>query len=558
LTGRPNPTDLDGIAKIIQAVGLYVGVPVGALWFLYHPPKWFTSLRKAKGKVGFVEGELERDSVALAAPTVPPVAPTAAEPPPAVATDVSDVQVEVEEERSSSGGWFEKITAGQHDEGIELARREAAANPDLAQATAVVAFALAFSFRSGSTKALDELKATVEQNPSFIGVRLWYARALSWGNRPEQAIREAKGALDAARISTDRADAAGTLARFLIDGKRYDEAIATALEASKSADTNTDRGSLFSVLARAYEGAGQQYNAFLFYEAALREDPNDPKFRFDVAYKYGDKGASAFALAHYRRLLAANPTDDTYLNNAGVAAERLKLPIRAADYYGKAGDAGSTLAMSNLASKYLEAGFIEAAREQLDRAQEETAVNDRVYTTLAALAESQSSEDTKLKELRDHAGALTTWRLREVDALLGVVPPWSTLQGVYAGTPSGLLISVNVSGEVAGTLQRDYSEEAKITGTIEGSIVRFSWGQERTGLLASFLGPSKGEGIAFFSDDALEGYLCEGSLPLDAIVPKGWMEFRLCKQSAVVPAQASLGPVAVKSLAAPSGAIPPG
>lgn len=73
------------------------------------------------------------------------------------------------------------------------------------------------------------------------------------------------------------------------------------------------------------------------------------------------------ALYHYLLIPHEERHKSTW-NNLGYVRDKLKLPANSVKAYKKAAELGETLAMSNLAYKYIRGGFLEDAKAQCDRA----------------------------------------------------------------------------------------------------------------------------------------------------------------------------------------------
>jgi len=99
-----------------------------------------------------------------------------------------------------------------------------------------------------------------------------------------------------------------------------------------------------------------------FTEATLELSPDDHARRFRLASKYSEDSENDLALFHYNILTNRNPNGANW-NNLGVAFDRLDLDISSVSAYRNAEGFGETIAMSNLASKLIEAGFFKEADE---------------------------------------------------------------------------------------------------------------------------------------------------------------------------------------------------
>ena len=90
---------------------------------------------------------------------------------------------------------------------------------------------------------------------------------------------------------------------------------------------------------------------------SLKYAPGDRDKLFSAAYLQSESKLELLSIANYRTLLALDTNHATALNNLGVIARDLNLDGKKVELYKRAIDAGSTLAMANLASAQLNAGL---------------------------------------------------------------------------------------------------------------------------------------------------------------------------------------------------------
>lgn len=132
-------------------------------------------------------------------------------------------------------------------------------------------------------------------------------------------------------------------------------------------------------------------------ERLLEIRPADDETRFSLAYKYSELSRDELAAYHYSRILPEN-RGSTAWNNLGVALAKLGMPIKAVEAYRVAEKQGETLAMSNLAHKLSDAGFVPEARKILEVAM---AINDHhknVDKALGIIDEAVEAEQKKETE----------------------------------------------------------------------------------------------------------------------------------------------------------------
>ncbi len=161
---------------------------------------------------------------------------------------------------------------------------------------------------------------------------------------------------------------------------------------------------------------------FLCYaEASLSADPLDTDLRFNAAYAYSNMGYEKLALLHYKKLIGIT-TSPIALNNLGVCYGNLKLNGKSIASYLRSAEEKETVAMANLAYNYLDAGFVNDARELIDGANklstEGIQVNPRVGSASRKLQDLQEQEDKTEKRLLKEARQEREFRLQYSEATL--------------------------------------------------------------------------------------------------------------------------------------------
>ncbi len=125
-------------------------------------------------------------------------------------------------------------------------------------------------------------------------------------------------------------------------------------------------------------------------------NPADLRMRFSLAYKHSESGNDDLALYHYQKI-PPHQRDSTTWNNLGVALDSAKLPSKAVEAFQKAQSEGDTLAMSNIANKFLSAGFLVEARLLIGEAMKKPKVHSNIPRTMAKLQDQEEREGVVLE-----------------------------------------------------------------------------------------------------------------------------------------------------------------
>jgi len=133
-------------------------------------------------------------------------------------------------------------------------------------------------------------------------------------------------------------------------------------------------------------------------ERLLEIDPSDNETRFSLAYKYSNLGNEGLALLHYTKISYLDRSSMTW-NNLGVAYDQLDLPAKSVESYRKSEDMGETLAMSNLANKFIRAGFVSEAKKICDVALSKEDYHKNIPKSVSRLKDIPDEEEKKKEDL---------------------------------------------------------------------------------------------------------------------------------------------------------------
>jgi Flp pilus assembly protein TadD len=265
----------------------------------------------------------------------------------------------------------------------------------------------------------------------------WLATLHSSDGNYDEASSDWRQAASLASEPAERSRCLGRAYIALHEAGRFDEAIAQVEGDLTKTDDEAARLELMKAMAEIY-GDRDPVMHSVSLELATELAPNDPKLHFDAAYALSSEEAvpSQLALLHYKLLLALHPRHPSALNNAGVQYELLKMRTLSVACYQEAAELGETLAMSNLASRYLSSGFADDAQQLLDQARVAKNPHPNVGRGLASLADLRQgdsrAEDSVLQSARSEQKILRDFG-REyygpADGPVNVAGEWATESG---------------------------------------------------------------------------------------------------------------------------------
>lgn len=252
-------------------------------------------------------------------------------------------------------------------------------------------------------------------------------------------------------------------------------------------------------------------------EVLSERDPLDADVRFSLGFQYDSLDENRAALLHYLGIPEQKRGGAAW-NNLGYTREKLKLTIGTVRAYQKAIDDKESLAFSNLAKRYLSAGFIEEALEVCDKGLA-ALPNDKDISECKVYVQSQRDAELKLGEkilvearpvsgiylqlgkamLRPSIHDLpTNWHGPKSDLMVTLKGDRITAAGEYTEQPSGLASAIAQSFGP----QTPLTYRVEYEGTVRGRAVVGSVQQSRAAsstLLGSWSSPTPF--VMFISND---------------------------------------------------------
>lgn len=298
-------------------------------------------------------------------------------------------------------------------------------------------------YRSGDASALEQLKEYVEKthNPDAMSE---LAQCYEFGDKFEDALSLYSRALASQTALDEKVSAMLGIANCHEQLKGQKAAIDYLLTEIGKEPTYTSNEEVFKTLLSLAKKLDDNFLFLLFCEKILSINPVNTSIRFDLALKYSSLGKDALAIFHYRKYLSI--IDDAGgLNNIGVSYASAKLPAKAVTFYEKSRDKDETLAMANLANKYLNEGFVKDAEEILKTAEGLHAKGIEIHQNIGIakqrIKELLEEENKKEKELLADAEKIQRFRANHAQcycekpptALIGVqtnsyeIEKWGTV-----------------------------------------------------------------------------------------------------------------------------------
>ena len=335
-----------------------------------------------------------------------------------------------------------------------------------------------FRLSAGHPDAFVELEGLVKEYPTHPSPLLFLGRGLNNLGQFSSAADRLKEAAERATDDQRRATLLVEAAHSLAKDNKYVEATNLLLDA-------------LSHIGRD-PAVGFELCKGLAQIADVHKDNDQHDLRFQLAYKYSNMGRYALALYHYK-ILANEAPDGLNLNNLGVAYAELGLPARAVTAYKRAANFDETLAMANLAYKFIQEGFLDEANDLIERALPIKDRHQNIASALAKISDVKQEEEAREQEILKGIDEERKFRLGfaeatsvKVERVPAITGRWKTPHGeIDIAMGDGILKGLGVSRETeAGSLfeallpapfaatPRQVTKTVRLDATLQGAGAR--------------------------------------------------------------------------------------
>lgn len=295
---------------------------------------------------------------------------------------------------------------------------------------------------------------------------------LSHADRPKEAAA-------AYEVAVEHLDKPDPLARAIAGRAKELAAIGQGDAAEKIlkdallSETHKEaRARLWMGLASVYESLDRDEDHALALYRASELSGADTGTRFDAAWalSQADSNFSALTTHLYSQILRFKPDHAAARNNFGWEMDKADLPILAVRNYRKADELGHTLSMSNLAYKYIRAGFAEEAEELLNRASSQRKPHSNVSEATARLASDRKEQAEAQEALQEEGRKLGVFFNNYTEAALAPTP--DDLNGSQWSWGANTIIELKNEG---GKLRAEWevaSKDQSLEITLQGAAGR--------------------------------------------------------------------------------------
>lgn len=251
-----------------------------------------------------------------------------------------------------------------------------------------------------SLKKLHDLSDRFKEQPEkHTQVNYFIGACYDQAGNFERALDSYEAVVRETESEEKKAETVALIARCLFNMGKQQEALSRITQEIPKLTSRESQSHLYEALASLHDQMENHELRAIALEKALDLKPNDKYLRFGAAYSYSNASLNTVSLLHYKTLLEFYPDDEMSLNNIAVQYNEFNMPIQAVKHYKKSFELNNTLAAANLAFMYLQLGFIEEAKQVLDRARQQKDVHQNVGSALASISARESAEIKAEKEV---------------------------------------------------------------------------------------------------------------------------------------------------------------
>jgi len=515
-TGIATTTGNLQITMIVGAFGLaliIVGLFALVLWFkpqAFYPPAAYPETLDPKKYAEAMQVLSNRETEASAPAKGSARPPTDGSTSPSLETESesfssSESHAEGIEEQPL---WhmYRAFWDGNLDAAEEAFNTLQASEQDPARRVHYEAIYLSHRYHLSDSSALGKLEQLAHDNPAQ---RVTVLFALASCYLDAKDVNSAKAtyerAFEAATTEESKSRAASHIAACDRQLNQTERGLALLTSMLGETTTNTARSHLFEEIASSEEARGNKTMKALALDKVAQYKPENVDARFSAAYAQSEADLHRLALLSYDVLLNFDPKHYIALNNRGVQLMEMKIPFRAVSSYRKSAEGKETLAMANIASLYLKAGFEQEAKTILEDAMKEEEPHGNVAHTIASIAERRQKEEDKYRDVLEGAEREQRFLRVFTDAHYLPCDIPEPFQGQWVDSDGTAIQFAQTADSIAATWENK-SIKRTLTGRAHNRAARVAIMRESTQVrstLLSALTHSKTEGYAYLTPDGL-------------------------------------------------------
>jgi tetratricopeptide (TPR) repeat protein len=378
----------------------------------------------------------------------------------------------------------------------------------------------------GRNGTIARLKKIAAENPESARVQELLGRGFAHLGEEAEAARAFEAAAAEATTSQIKVRLLGESAHAFFKGRHEEETARLIAEMRNQVEASPEgEKQLLQALIKLAKNKDDEKGKIALLERIVELSPDDYDARFELAFAHSASGNEVLALFHYLKI-PEHEREGAAWNNLGVANDQNDLPVHAVEAYRKAEGENHTLAMSNLALRFLKAGFLAEAIAECEKALSFDDPDKNVGLTWAHAKSAPDEERERLNKILAAAGPVSDFYRQFGHAVArqqsGLAGNWKAPECVVTSTVEGNVFTAEGTYEIptlpslglagpyggvvpAGSLKYRISYSGLVNGrTVRGTVDR-RLADDRSPK-PTILGGAKGlpEVFMILSDDGAE------------------------------------------------------
>lgn len=336
--------------------------------------------------------------------------------------------------------------------------------------------------------------------------------ALFWTAQCYEASRDYEKAIDIYRslLTLDLNDDARS--RHIVKLSKCLTTIGRKAEALKELSDGLSRVSDSAAKARFYGGIADVHeidgNGMLraiALQKVIQLSPEKVTALFPAAYALSSVEISPLAAMNYSTLVRFDKKNSSALNNLGIECERLGLPIACVSNFKKASELKETLAMANLAFRYIGQGFEDEANDIITQATSEKNPHKNVGTAFASILESKEKEEKEWESITSLGVKQQQFLWEYAEAIFEPNKLGVSFVGQWIA-PNGKVFTLSQKDQALKGIWESGNDGEKFDGTVQNRAAQIKFSKKGTGLgllIGTGWGSSE-DGLIFLTQDGKE------------------------------------------------------
>lgn len=245
-------------------------------------------------------------------------------------------------------------------------------------------------------------------------------------------------------------------------------------------------------------------------ERILEIEPTANDDRFSLAYEHSRHGSEDLSMYHYLKIPDESRTASGH-NNLGVAYAEFKIPTLAVKSFKRAKALKETLAMSNLAYRLIDAGFLEEAELECKAAAEFPDYNNNINIALAKIRDLPETEQKAEEEVLGRARIKKAFFQKFGAAVADISddditgawlhPRWGRLMVDIRNRELRAEATFKTTGETTANALASFSAFPPTEKTVKVSIIGNLYGRAMEGTIEKDDGSTKGISLLLMSEN---------------------------------------------------------